>query len=82
MSKQEINLFCVRVGFWAESKSSYNLLVDESKKDEAYSRNVWFPKSVCKIRKYKRKNGSVGHFLIAPEWILKKNNVKLLKNVR
>jgi hypothetical protein len=70
----------VRVGFHGESKKCYGVLVDVKIDPETgnYSagRLEWFPNSLCEVEKKEIPGKLPEYYLTAPEWILKKKNVK------
>lgn len=75
--------FRVRVGMWANKEhiKSYGLLVDVTYDEETglysgASRLEWFPKSLCTLEEISVWNGLTEYYITAPEWLLKKNNVK------
>lgn len=70
----------VRVGFHAKTENSYGVLVDVHIDPETqnYSagRLEWFPISLCELEKKEIPGHIPAYFLTAPEWLLKKKNVK------
>lgn len=79
----EINkppLIRVQVEMSRESENSYGVLVDVIFDDKgrlsSAMRLEWFPKSHCELEKIEVPNYLDSYFLVAPEWLLKKNNVK------
>jgi hypothetical protein len=73
-------LIRVQVGTPRESENSYGVLVDVTFDDKgrfsSAMRLEWFPKTHCELEKIEVPNYLDSYFLLAPEWLLKKNNVK------
>lgn len=76
-------LFSVRVSFYAYSENKKNVgvlvdtIIDERGEITSASRLEWFPLSICELIKEENPNFIRPRFWIkAPEWILKKKNVK------
>lgn len=78
MANNPNQLIAVRVSLWADAEKSWNLLVDEYKNRDGFMRGVWFPKKLCKLRTRRKKDDVVRYILIAPRWLLEKNQVKIL----
>lgn len=70
-------IIAVRVGSVIESEKSLNICVDESPNRDGFSRQEWFPKKLCKVRKRRLANKGVSHILLCPYWLLEKNKVKI-----
>lgn len=72
----------VRVGGPVESKKMIGVLVDvfidPETGDYSASRLEWFPKSLCELETVEVENDLPAHYLTAPEWLLKKNEVKYI----
>jgi len=76
-------LFSVRVSFHAYSENNKNVgvlvdtIIDERGEITSASRLEWFPLSICEILQEDTPNTIRPRYWIkAPEWILKKKNVK------
>lgn len=74
-------LFTVRVSFYGKGENSVGVLVDtiidERGEITSASRLEWFPLSICELIKEESPKFIRPRFWIkAPEWILKKKNVK------
>ena len=65
--RTESDLLTIEVSLppWSESEKSYNLLIEKGSTLGAWSRGVWFPKSVCVLS---RGAGT----LTLPRWLFDK----------
>lgn len=70
-------LVAVPVGKWSESETSYHLLVDQNRSKDGFSRGVWFTKKLCKLRVQRKEGRLPMYYLIAPLWMIRKNNIKI-----